>query len=77
VPFDVSEDMAKVLRIRTVRRGDIPEIQPLSRLLHEVHELVDLEEAHEWIHEPAEVTIHEADKDRAARRHRWRIPERF
>ena len=52
--------MAQVFRVGTVGRLGVVEFEGLSRFLHEVHELVELEEAHEGVHEARKVAAHEA-----------------
>jgi len=70
VPFHVREHLAKVLRVGPVQRLRVPQAQWLAGLLHEVHQLVDLEEGHEGVHQSDEVTFDEPDQDGSAWSHR-------
>ena len=49
IPFDLLEDVAKILGVRTLRGRCEAQPQGFASLLHEVHQFVDLEQRHERI----------------------------
>ena len=52
--------MPQILRIRTVAcPWRTSSFKRFTRILHEVHELVDFQECHEWIEQASQVLVHQ------------------
>src|SRR5262249_25987087 len=51
ITLDFTEHMSEILGVWTVKRLDIPQLQRLPRLLHEVQEFVNLQERHKRVHQ--------------------------
>lgn len=58
MPLDVAENVAQDFRVRS--KVGLLESEPkiLTRLLHEVHQLVDLQEGHRWVPHRGKVAAH-------------------
>ena len=69
--FDRAQDMAKVLGIGPISCLDIVEAKRFARLLHEVHQLMHLQQGDEGIEQAAEILVHQHHEGGAAGRHPW------
>ena len=67
--LDVAQHMAQVLGIRAVDPLDVSQLQRFACPLQEVHQLVDFQQRHRRVHQPAEIAAHQAHQRRASCRH--------
>src|SRR5882757_85166 len=58
--FDAAQYMPQVLSIRPVGRLGVAQLQRLSRLLHEIHELMDFKKRDEGIEQSGQIALHES-----------------
>ena len=66
MPFYRVEDMAQVLRIRSIGCFLEGQLEGFARNLQEVHELVDLQQRDERVQQTAQVAVHQAHQRRPA-----------
>src|ERR1700741_4378963 len=71
--LQTNQPLPKIRRVRPERLRLVVELQRLSRLLHEVHQLMNLKQADEGIEQSFEVSIHDKDERRSAHRHVWAL----
>ena len=54
--------MAQVLCIRSIKSLVVLKFQTLSRLLHKIHQFVDLQKCHKRVHDRREITAHQNEQ---------------
>ena len=69
MPFYRVEDMAQVLPIGSIRCFLELQLEGFARNLHEVHQLVDLQQGDERVQQSVQVAVHQAHQRRPARGH--------
>src|SRR5260370_29626459 len=73
VTIDGSENMAEVLRIRTIRGWNKPQPELLAGFLHKVCELMYLKKRHERVQKTPLVSVHQANEGCPSRSHHRRL----